>query len=35
MDRKFLNDLDMFMPANDEMSVSITQNWTEQALECY
>ena len=35
MDRKFLNDLDMYMPANEEMSVSITQNWTEQALECY
>ena len=35
MDRKFLNDLDMYMPANEEMSVPITQNWTEQALECY
>lgn len=35
MDRKFLNDLDMYMPTNEEMSVSITQNWTEQALECY
>lgn len=35
MDRKLLNDLDMYMPANEEMSVSITQNWTEQALECY
>lgn len=35
MDRKFLNNLDMYMPANEEMSVSITQNWTEQALECY
>ncbi len=35
MDRKFPNDLDMYMPANEEMSVSITQNWTEQALECY
>ena len=35
MDRKFLNDLDMYMPANEEMYVSITQNWTEQALECY
>lgn len=35
MDRKFLNDLDLYMPANEEMSVSITQNWTEQALECY
>ncbi len=35
MDRRFLNDLDMYMPANEEMSVSITQNWTEQALECY
>ena len=35
MDRKFLNDLDMYMPANEEMSVSITQHWTEQALECY
>lgn len=35
MDRKFLNNLNMYMPANEEMSVSITQNWTEQALECY
>lgn len=35
MDRKFLNNLDMYMPANEEMSISITQNWTEQALECY
>lgn len=29
------NDLDMYLPANEEMSVSITQNWTEQAIECY
>ena len=24
-----------YLPGNDEMSESITQNWTEQALECY
>ncbi len=24
-----------YSPGNDEMSESITQNWTEQALECY
>ena len=27
--------VDMYMPGNDEMSDSITQNWTEQAIECY
>lgn len=26
---------DFYAPGNDEMSDSITQNWTEQALECY
>lgn len=24
-----------YSPANDEISDSITQNWTQQALECY
>ena len=24
-----------YSPANEEMSDSITQNWTRQALECY
>ena len=24
-----------YLPGNDEMSESITQNWTEQAIECY
>lgn len=28
-------DLELYLPENDEMSDSITQNWTEQALECY
>ena len=28
-------DLELYLPGNDEMSDSITQNWTEQALECY
>lgn len=28
-------DLKLYLPGNDEMSESITQNWTEQALECY
>lgn len=28
-------DLELYLPENDEMSESITQNWTEQALECY
>ena len=28
-------DLELYLPGNDGMSESITQNWTEQALECY
>lgn len=28
-------DEDFYTPGNDVMSDSITQNWTEQALECY
>ncbi len=28
-------DLDFYLPGNDEISDSITQNWTEQAIECY
>ncbi len=27
--------VEFYMPANEDMSESITQNWTEQALECY
>ena len=27
--------VDMYLPGYEEMSDSITQNWTEQALECY
>ena len=27
--------VDMYSPCNDEMSDSIIQNWTEQALECF
>ena len=27
--------VDMYLPGNEEMSDSITQNWSEQALECY
>lgn len=27
--------VDMYLPGNEEMSDSIIQNWTEQALECY
>lgn len=26
---------EFYSPANDEISDSITQNWTQQALECY
>lgn len=33
---KYLNlEDDFYSPANEEMSDSITQNWTQQALECY
>ena len=35
MDRIINENVDLYMPGNDEMSDSITQNWTEQALECY
>ncbi len=35
MDRIISENVDMYMPGNEEMSESITQNWTEQALECY
>lgn len=28
-------DFELYLPANEEMSESITQNWTEQAIECY
>lgn len=35
MDRIITEDVELYSPGNDEMSDSITQNWTEQALECY
>lgn len=35
MGRTVLEDINKYLPGNDEMSDSITQNWTEQALECY
>lgn len=35
MENLISEDLDMYLPGTDEMSDSITQNWTEQALECY
>lgn len=35
MDRIISENIDLYSPGNEEMSDSITQNWTEQALECY
>ncbi|MCM1339066.1 MAG: hypothetical protein NC191_05290 [Muribaculaceae bacterium] len=35
MDRIISENVELYMPGNEEMSDSITQNWTEQALECY
>ena len=35
MDRIIDENIDFYMPGNEDMSESITQNWTEQALECY
>ena len=35
MDKYFDIKDDSYSPANEEMSDSITQNWTQQALECY
>lgn len=35
MDRIVSENADLYGPAMQEMSDSITQNWTEQALECY
>ena len=36
MERSFLKDGENFYPdTNGEISSSITQSWTEQALECY
>lgn len=34
-DRIITEDIELYSPGNEEMSDSITQNWTEQALECY
>lgn len=32
----YFDDYDeLYSPANSEISDSITQNWTQQALECY
>ena len=35
MERIVSENADLYGPAMQEMSDSITQNWTEQALECY
>lgn len=35
MDRIITENVEFYSPGNDEMSDSITQNWTEQAIECY
>lgn len=35
MDKIITENVDLYSPCNDEMSDSITQNWTPQALECY
>lgn len=35
MERIVSENVDLYGPAMQEMSDSITQNWTEQALECY
>ena len=35
MDRIISENVDLYSPEIDEMSDSITQNWTQQALECY
>lgn len=35
MDRIISENVELYAPFNEEISNSITQNWTEQALECY
>ncbi len=35
MDRTIEETIEMYLPGNEEISESITQNWTQQALECY
>lgn len=35
MDRIITENVELYAPFNEELSNSITQNWTEQALECY
>ena len=35
MEEYFNFDDEFYSPANEEMSDSIVQNWTRQALECY
>lgn len=34
-EERISENIELYSPGNDEMSESITQNWTEQALECY
>lgn len=35
MDKIISENVELYAPFNEEISNSITQNWTEQALECY
>ncbi len=35
MNRIISENVELYAPFNEEISNSITQNWTEQALECY
>ncbi|MBQ7125565.1 hypothetical protein IJO12_00600 [bacterium] len=35
MNRIITENVEFYTPENECMSDSITQNWTEQALECY
>lgn len=35
MDNLFEGCIEFYSPKKEQMSDSITQNWTEQALECY
>ena len=35
MVKNFSAEREEYFPQNDEISMSIAQNWTQQALECY
>lgn len=35
MVKNFSAEREKYFPQNDEISMSIAQNWTQQALECY